>query len=276
MRLRKATQLQNQMNERNRNHCFVFLILICCASLTACDLESKKQAELLPNGLASTIDHESIGSADESKETLKVLFVGNSHTAPIPKLLTAIFAERSPEIRTHLELALGTSFLSDRLEQSATTDLIASGEWDYVVLQAQKYSTSGKYKYSTDGAVNLAEMAKKSGSRVIMYSEWSRRGFPDEYKRVRAIHDSISEVTGASVAPIGEAWKLAELKTDRDLYHADGNHASKLGSYLNACVFYSLLTQRSPLTEASDENDSADRRLLEQAAWEAVQESLQK
>ena len=266
------------MPKCNGQLCCVLLLLVA----TGCDQGSATWNDTSPNqgkeNVGSIPDPSAVPVAKSDKEgSLSVLFIGNSHSAPIPGLLTSIFKSRSPEVVTNFKLAPGTSFLVTRMEQKATTDLIRSGEWDYVVLQAQKYSTSGKYKYSTEGALTLAAMAQDSGAKVMMYPEWSRRGVPDEYKRIRAIHDGIAEETGAVVAPIGEAWQFAANKTDAELYHSDGNHASELGSYLNACTFYSLLTGKSPVLDSALPNEQQDDcRLLEQAAWEAAKETFVK
>lgn len=247
----------------------IVLALLFCFS--ACDQESARKQTTWE---ADSNSDQVANSKTKSDESLSVLFIGNSHSAPIPLLLKQIFAHRRPELATNFRLAPGSGFLIDQMKQKSTTDAIRSGQWDYVVLQAQKYSTTGKYKYSTEGAIALAEMAKESGAKVLMYPEWSRRDVPDEYKRIRAIHDSIAEETGAVVAPIGEAWELAAKSTKCDLYHADGNHASELGSYLNACVFYSMFVNDCAVLSsdpASDREKVDEQRLIAQAAWSAVQ-----
>lgn len=165
-------------------------------------------------------------------------------------------------------------FLADHVKRKSTRDLIQLGSWDFVVLQAQKYSSSGKYTYPTDAAIELARLAQAQGSKVIMYPEWARRDVPDEYARIKAIHNSIAEKTESQVAPIGEAWdRVQEAQPKLNLYAVDGNHASELGSYLNACVFFGMVTGKSPQRPASeaDTDEQQQSRHLEQAAWQAVE-----
>lgn len=52
----------------------------------------------------------------------------------------------------------------------------------------------------------------------------------------------------AAVAPVGLAWEHALTRRPQlDLWAGDGTHPSRAGSYLAACVFYSVLTRRSPV-----------------------------
>ncbi len=231
--------------------------------------QAPKQSRFDPN---AEVTSEQIASADVS-----ALFIGNSHSYPIPQLLTEIFERQKPDLTVLIRRAPLSGFLVNHLEGKTTAKWIEKGPWGHVILQAQKYSTSGKYEYPTDAAKTLSKLAKKMNARVIMYPEWSQRDYPDEFKRIRLIHDSIASETGAKVAPIGESWQsIAEISDNDDLFAADGNHASKLGSYLNACVFYSLITGESA-ERPVDQNESRidfRYRQMEQAAWEQVKNSI--
>ncbi len=72
-----------------------------------------------------------------------------------------------------------------------------------------------------------------------------------------------------------EAWDAASATCERgELYASDGNHASSDGSYLNACVFYALITGESPEANSDRLEDSSSiARQLELAAWKAVKEA---
>jgi hypothetical protein len=80
----------------------------------------------------------------------------------------------------------------------------------------------------------------------------------------------------AGVAPVGEAFLGAvqsgvatrnmwapDAKTDGliDLWHADGLHASKYGSYLSALVLYGTLTGLDPAEFGPDEQAARDMRI---------------
>lgn len=231
------------------------------------------QEQTTPTRHSSTKSASNSSASDlKKKKEISVLFLGNSHSAPIPKLLAAIYAKKQPSVKTKFRTAPSFGFLAQQVKSKKTTDMIKSGNWDYVVLQAQKYSTTGKYTYPTDAAIELAEMAQAAGSKVLMYPEWSRKGVPDEYARIRKIHDGIAKETGARVAPIGECWNAAIDEYDIDGLHAsDGNHASNLGSYLNACVFYSIIADDNPSLSTKD--SSKVRNRLANIAWRETRES---
>ena len=57
------------------------------------------------------------------------------------------------------------------------------------------------------------------------------------------------------------------------LYAPDGNHASHLGSYLVACIFYSMIAGESPYSKELPEEPEAEfnRRLIERVVWDEVQ-----
>ncbi len=210
--------------------------------------------------------------------TISVLFIGNSHIMVSPNLLQALIQKNNLDKNVLIARASG-GFLIQHARNPATIELLKAGAWDYVVLQAQKYSTSGNYHYSYDGALSLSKIANDLGSSIIMFPEWSRKGFPDEYKRIDKIHLEIAKITGATVAPIGSVWVKAESENPNvALLSADGNHASDFGHFLNACVFYSMITQKRAnadqelLEFARIDADSAKR--LESLAWKAVADSI--
>ncbi len=221
----------------------------------------------------SDLSKDDIANAD-----ISILFIGNSHSAPLPKMLANIFKAHDPKLTTCIHAAPGYGFLDDHAESESTIELLQRGPWDVVILQGQKYSTSGKYTYSYDGSFELSRVAKENGSRIIMYPEWSRREEPDEYLRIDKIHQEIADKTGAEVAPIGITWvRAAETGNKLELYAEDGNHATEFGSYLNNCVFFSMLTGKpvprwslqpddSPLPSAKPEQLD----LLADAAWDSV------
>lgn len=256
---------------------FLFMTMVVClfASCRSSEggIANGSRENTGPATVAGILRASTASSAD-----LRILFVGNSHSAPIPPLLKAIFAARQPDRKVFIRRAPGSGFLAAHADSADTRKLIRKGKWDIVVLQAQKYSTTGRYTYPTDGAITLSEIATESGASLIMYPEWSRKEKPDEYKRIRAIHDSIAKETGAKVAPVGEAWQIAINQFEQDdLYAHDGNHASRSGSYLTACVFYALIAGENPELVSDDQKQTAtpvkEARTLEKAAWAAIEQS---
>jgi hypothetical protein len=80
----------------------------------------------------------------------------------------------------------------------------------------------------------------------------------------------------AKLAPVGRAWEKAiEERSDLVLHQPDQSHPNVYGSYLAACVFYSVLAGQSPLglsngnlNQISDE----EAEFLQQTALDTVEE----
>lgn len=237
---------------------FAFLLAISC-----CRVGFTVQVKSSVGGLTA----KKIEAADVS-----ALFIGNSHTWNLDTIIERMFAQAHPDQHVCIARAPGNGFLVDHARNKKTRDLIKLGKWDFVILQAQKYSTTGRNSYPYDGALELSKLAQDNGAKVIMFPEWSQRGVPDEHRRIDKIHHEIAAQTGATVAPIGDCWD-AVLKSDPgvNLYSADGNHASNLGAYLNACVFYSLLAGEEAPPPKKPSDDDAHLRLIRQTVWKQVE-----
>ena len=97
-----------------------------------------------------------------------------------------------------------------------------------------------------------------------------------QYEMIRLVSDFLAKENNVSIIPSGDAWQLARANPllgdnlTRDLYH-DGETGG--GQYLNACVWFEVLTQKScldnsfrPSYELNEEKVAA----LKEAAHAAV------
>jgi hypothetical protein len=84
--------------------------------------------------------------------------------------------------------------------------------------------------------------------------------------------------TNSYVAPVGEAWRSA-LAQDSNLalHSSDQSHPSYEGSYLAACVFYSIFWNKTPIGIYHDKliNDT-DAEFLQTIANDVVFNNLEK
>jgi hypothetical protein len=199
------------------------------------------------------------GSGDSQPDTpappppaasdISLLFMGNSHTSV--NGLTTMVADMVRAVNpgktvTSVE-APGSMFLDERLNDAPTTTLLRSQSWSFVILQAQKYSSSGQFSYSTEEAKELVRISRRQRAVPVMFPEWPRRGI-DETRRIYDLHTSIAQVEPACVAPIGQAWDLALARDPTlQLHAADGNHSAPAGAFLAALVLYATITGQSPL-----------------------------
>ena len=72
-----------------------------------------------------------------------------------------------------------------------------------------------------------------------------------KYKSADPIQNALEPIsvkTSSPIAPVGTAFRLFQEKhPEIPIFTSDNKHPSAVGSYLAACVFYKILTGKSPL-----------------------------
>ena len=206
---------------------------------------------------------------------IALLFMGNSHTSAnnLPGMVAAIVRATRPGRTVRAVEAPGWMFLDERSTHVPSVELLREGGWNFVVLQAQKYSSSGLYDYPIDGAVSLARMARGVRAVPIMFPEWPRKDV-DETQRIYNLHVSIALREPACVAPVPQAWDIALARDPALVLHApDGNHSAPAGALLAAMVIAAAMTGVPPdqLGDIAEANvPAAVQAKLRTAAAEAV------
>ncbi len=215
-------------------------------------------------------------TAPADSANLQVLMMGNSHTSVngLPDTLSRMLRGGPPVRTVNTVVAPGILFLDERLTDPASLNLLRGQAWSVVVLQAQKYSQSGLFSYSTAEAEQLVRLARQAKALPVLFPEWPRKGV-DETTRIYDLHVSIAKKEPACVAPIGQAWDLAASRFPAlQLHDADGNHAAPAGAYLAALVLYATVTGASPqdvTTAAQAGVDATVQANLKQVASDTVQ-----
>jgi len=224
------------------------------------------------------------GSLDREMELLPppaasaditVLMMGNSHTTvnELPQRLEAMLRAGLPGRSVAVTVASSWMFLDERLADWPTLALLGSHSWTAVVLQAQKYSSSGLYTYSTTEAQELVREARKVAALPVLFPEWPRRGVA-ETDTIYDLHVSIARQQAACVAPIGQAWDQARARhPDLTLHASDGNHSAPAGAHLAALMLYATITGASPLAlpAVGSDIDAAVQGQLRQVAADTAQ-----
>jgi len=207
---------------------------------------------------------------------ITLFFMGNSHTDfhNVPGMVADFVRAARPGKSVSAEQAPGYLFLEDRLTDAGTQSRLTGQRWSAVILQAQKYSSSGQFTYSTSEAEELVRISRRQGALPVMFPEWPRKDIA-ETQRIYDLHVSIARNTPACVAPIGQAWDLAAIRHPQlDLHDADGNHSRPAGAMLAAMVIAATLTGNSPLTFpvlSQRSVDAAVQAQLRTVAAETVQ-----
>lgn len=231
-------------------------------------------SEAIP-GTTSAATAEAVPPVDPATAEYRLLFFGNSHTAfnDIPGMVARMIGQDGSGERAYAERAPSFGFLDDAWKNPETARRIRERPWTHVILQAQKYSQSRQFEYSTKEAIEMAKFVQSCGGQVIFFPEWGQRGNLDEGQFVYQLHLTLAQEAGGRVAPVGPAWDLALSRSVSAPLHApDGNHASMEGGFLTAAVLYAAITNRDPAGIHPDVGSQLfreDREILIRAASEA-------
>lgn len=199
--------------------------------------------------LAGCASDDSGGTPEGTDATTSLLFMGNSHSSlnHLQAMVETIVGSALPAETVDAIEAPGWMFLEDRVNDSASMNLLGAQDWSFVVLQAQKYSTSGCCEYSTFEAKALIRLAREQNAVPIMFPEWPLEGV-NETMTIYNLHVSIAQAEPACVAPVGQAWDLSmQRHPEIHLYAADGNHSNAAGAFLTALILSATMTGASPL-----------------------------
>jgi hypothetical protein len=203
--------------------------------------------------------------------TFNILFIGNSFTQrnDLPGLIADMAAERLVSVRHELISAGGAS-LRTHWNSGRAAKAIATGKYDYVVLQEQSTLPVKNAQRMTENVRLFDEVIKQAGSKTALYMTWARQHSPESQQAITEAYSSIGEELGAIVVPVGSIWHKFLLKQDQPLlYDRDQSHPSVAGSYLAACVFLATLLKINPVgVEAGGASlGKSDQGKLQRAAW---------
>jgi hypothetical protein len=204
-------------------------------------------------------------SADDS---LRVLFIGNSHTYvnDLPGLFLGLSEAAGRPVRTDASTFGGYS-LEDHTKTQATLDKIAQDSWSFVVLQEQSVIPTIHYWcYNSmyPAARRLDSLIQLQGARTAFYMTWGWkyggsqtygdswspdfRDYFEMQESLRVAYQEIADELSCTMAPVGMAFAGARRADSLvDLWQADYCHATLMGTYLGACVFYAVLHGASPV-----------------------------
>jgi len=191
---------------------------------------------------------------------VKILFIGNSFTSVnnLPFQLTKLAKSGGIQVEAVM-CATGGYRLSQHITSQDTLEKIKSRKWDYIVIQEQSQVPaieSEKNNGMYPAVREFYRIITDSGAVPILYMTWGRKngcpeiGYSDYESMQEHLTDGymgIANELGIEVAPVGEAWKTAHARrTELELWGPDAIHPSLAGTYLAACVFYTVIFKKSP------------------------------
>lgn len=229
----------------------------------------------------------------------RVLFLGNSYTYVnnLPQLIASAATSTGDTLYFDSN-TIGGFTLQGHASDATSLGKIASGNWDYVVLQEQSQLPSFEisqvesevfpYARFLDSAI----VANNPCAETVFYMTWGRKNgdasnctlWPPvcTYQGMDSLlnlrYTMMADSNNAILSPVGAVWHYIRHNFPSiELYSADESHPSLAGSYAAACCFYTALFRKDPtlisFNSSLNTNDAANIRI---AAKIIVYDSLYK
>ena len=202
---------------------------------------------------------------------MKVLFIGNSFTArnDVPGLVAAMAEARGARLE-HALVAAGGASLRAHWNKGDAVAAMRRMRPDRVVLQEQSTLPVKNPRRMHENIRLFVPEIEAAGAKPVLYLTWARRTAPEAQAAITDAYTAIARELSCIVAPVGVAWERFLGTHDRPVLHdRDGSHPTLAGSYLAACVFFTVLFGESPvgLPAAGAAMTATDARAIQRAAW---------
>ncbi len=232
-----------------------------------------------------------------SHSQTRVLFLGNSYTNyhNLSTTFRLVALSQGDTVVTGQNTPGGFQLIQ-HVSNNTSVNLIAQGNWDFVVIQEQSQKPSFSpaqvandvfpYARQLDSLITLANPC----TETVFYMTWGRKNgdqtncanypplctYAGMQGRLRSSYLQMANDNDALVAPIGVIWKLMrQAHPNIELYNPDESHPSVRGSYLAACAFYATMFRKSPIGAYHPNNvDSSHAAAIQQMVHQVVFDSL--
>ncbi len=175
--------------------------------------------------------------------TTHILFVGNSltYTNDLPHLVKEEAKRKNKIISTKM-IAYPNYGLEDHWNDGKVQRLIASKEYDFVIIQQGPSSQSyGRTSLITFGE-KLAKLCEDNQSQLVYFMVWPSKLYYYTFDGVIKNHRAAAKKNKAILCPVGEVWKQHfDNKNEFSYYGNDGFHPSLAGSKIAAKVIVKTL-----------------------------------
>jgi hypothetical protein len=211
----------------------------------------------------------------QAGESLKVLFIGNSltYTNDLPKMIADLAKAGGQGIFQYETEVPGGCTLEKHWKDGKALAKIKSKAWDYVVLQDNSTQPLKDPKALATYGKMFADVIAEQKSKTAIYMTWAWTGQFDTQPTITKAYQDLATSTGSVLIPAGVAFDACRrAHPDRSMV-TDTRHPDLAGTYLIACVFYSVWYHVSPvgLPGTPAKLDAERARELQEAAWVSVQ-----
>jgi len=189
--------------------------------------------------------------AQEKKDTVRVLLVGNSYIyynnlAQMIGLITDSLDTKIICKKSTIGAAtLGQHWNSER--GLNTKKIIANNKFDIVVIQDNSMWPL-EHKDSLLLYGNLfCQYIRANGAKPYLYNTWAREKTPQTQSKINEAYSELAKAQSAVNVEVGSSFELARKTIPTmNLFHPDGSHPSAAGTFLIALSFIKKITGTLP------------------------------
>ena len=182
-----------------------------------------------------------------------ILLVGNSLTSYNGGLgfhLAPFAHAADPNLQiSSAQVAPGGYTLEDHWTNTTTgtRGIIAAGDFDLVLLQGSPSNMVNDPDSFTQYAGLFIDEISGHGMESALWQPTSYLDYPQYAAGLVEICEDVAAQHASRMVPISPAWyKALAERPDIPLFISDGSHPTVQGTYLDLCVIYAALFERSP------------------------------
>lgn len=187
---------------------------------------------------------EAVGQKDmHSAEPVKILIIGNSlsYTNNLPELLRKESVRKNVQLAVDL-LAKPNYALEDHWNEGIFQKMMASGGYNYVVVQQGPSSQADGLEMLLDYGQKIAKLCKRKGVQLVFLMVWPSLNNYHTFEGVINNYTVAAKEANAILCPVGKEWKAHfDTTNDFSFIGPDGFHPSVQGSQSIAQIMMKTL-----------------------------------
>lgn len=185
------------------------------------------------------------------KDTLRVLFVGNSYTYynNLIQMVSLISDSLDTKLICTKSTVGGTNLGEHWREEKGlrSKTMIQKGSYDIVVFHDHSLRPIEAPDSLLYYGGLLCELIKSKKARPFLYNTWAREKNPASQEIINDTYTRLSEQCGAARVRVGDSWQeYLKQSPKASLYSGDGSHPSNLGTFIAALCFVKAITGKLP------------------------------
>lgn len=179
----------------------------------------------------------------KAQHVSRLLFVGNSltYTNNLPALVEAQARKEGRLIGTKL-LAFPNYALEDHWRDGELQLLIASGQFDYVIVQQGPSSQAEGKTLLLEYGKKIKDLCDLHQVKMVFFMVWPAKVNYHTFQGVIDHYTEAADVTNSILCPVGKVWKeYMDANQDYSYYGTDFFHPSRKGSIRAAEIIVASL-----------------------------------